>query len=299
DAEARRDHCLDPVLSRAPADDTRLKPLLAATFQEEVAHIAIRAKEEILVLQVAQPNDLELLEAVAPWRDYDNALPVKPIVSKPLVGPSDIGHHRRIQIAAQQQVVETWERRFDQRQLYAEVLRTELPYKRRQPDRPDAGHDPQLKNCLPAPQMPVGSTLGALRVRQDLLEHGPHKLAELGQVGEAALAVDQRSPQLLFELLDRASQRRLRDVTLLSGPREVQRLAKRNKIADLVQLQPRQALLSLTLRAVHLPGGGRTRFLTAILISRASGRLIPEMCPLQAVKLPPTFRLIFAFSLLS
>src|SRR5262249_48868603 len=179
DAEARRDHCLDPVLSRAPADDTRLKPLLAATFQQEIAHIAIRAKEEILVLQVAQPNDLELLEAVAPWRDYDNTLPVKPM---------------------------------------------------RQPDRPDAGHDSQLKNCLPAAQMPVGSSLGALRVRQDLLEHGPHELAELGQVGEAALAVDQRSPELLFELLDRASQRRLRDVTPFSGPREVQRLAKRNKI---------------------------------------------------------------------
>src|SRR5262249_14916785 len=103
---------------------------------------------------------------MALWHNCNDALPVKSIVSKPLVGPSDIGHHRRIQIAAQQQVVETWERRFDQRQLYAEVLRTELPYKRRQPDRPDAGHDPQLKNCLPAAQMPLGSSLGALRVRQ-------------------------------------------------------------------------------------------------------------------------------------
>src|SRR6516165_2657420 len=128
-----------------------------------------------------------------------------------------------------------WERRFDQRRLYAVVLGTELPYKRRQPDRPDAGHNSQPKNRLLAAQMPLGSGLGALRLRQDILEHGPHQLTKLGQVGEAALAVDQRSPKLLFELLDRASERRLRDVAPLSGPREVQRLAKRNKVADLVQ----------------------------------------------------------------
>src|SRR5262245_59036070 len=120
--------------------------------------------------------------------------------------------------------------------------------------------------------MPLGSSLGALRVRQDLLQHGPHELAELGQVGEAALAVDQRSPELLFELLDRASQRRLRDVTPLSGPREVQRLAKRSKIADLVQLQEAPGLPIAHLLDVHRLRRERTRFLTAILFSRASGR---------------------------
>src|SRR5262245_58369160 len=119
--------------------------------------------------------------------------------------------------------------------------------------------------------MPVGSSLGALRVRQDLLEHGPHELAELGQVGEAALAVDQRSPELLFELLDRASQRRLRDVTPLSGPREVQRLAKRNKIADLVQLQ-------------ETPGPPN-RFHLLDVHRRASGLVMPIWNPAEGT--PP------------
>src|SRR5262249_2314692 len=102
DAEARRNHGLDPVLARAAVNDPRLEPLLAAAFQQEVTHVAVGAKRQLLVLQVAQPNGFELLEPVALWRDYHNALPVKLTISEPLVGVTDIGHHRRIQVAALQ-----------------------------------------------------------------------------------------------------------------------------------------------------------------------------------------------------
>jgi hypothetical protein len=41
-------------------------------------------------------------------------------------------------------------------------------------------------------------------VRHDLLEHRPHQLTELSQVGAAAFAADQQSAKLLFKLLDRS-----------------------------------------------------------------------------------------------
>src|SRR5262249_41987198 len=87
---------------------------------------------------------------------------------------------------------------------------------------------------MPA-QVPSGSGDCTRRVRQDFLEHRPHELAELGQVGEAALTSDQQPPELLFEFLDRARERGLRHVALLRGAREVQRLAKGKKISDLIQ----------------------------------------------------------------
>src|SRR5215470_15606070 len=61
------------------------------------------------------------------------------------------------------------------------------------------------------------------------------------------LAADQQPAELCLKLLDGARQRRLRDVALLRGARKVQGLAKRNKIADLVQLHETPAFDRLRL----------------------------------------------------
>ena len=61
--------------------------------------------------------------------------------------------------------------------------------------------------------------LDGLQVRQ-------HHPPELGQMRVAALAVEQRSAELVLELLDRAGQRRLADVALLGRAREIQRAAQ-------------------------------------------------------------------------
>jgi hypothetical protein len=79
--------------------------------------------------------------------------------------------------------------------------------------------------------IPWSSRLGLL---PDLLELRAHETAEVGQVGEMALAAEQEPAQLLLELLDGAGERRLGDVALLGGAREVERLADREEIADLV-----------------------------------------------------------------
>jgi hypothetical protein len=76
-------------------------------------------------------------------------------------------------------------------------------------------------------------------MRQDLLEHRPHEFAEFGQMGEAALAADKQPPELLFELLDRAGERGLRDVAPFCRPRKVQRLAQGKEVSDLIELHAR------------------------------------------------------------
>src|SRR6516164_1354102 len=73
-------------------------------------------------------------------------------------------------------------------------------------------------------------------------------MTELGQVCEMALAVKQRAPKLPLQLLNRARERRLRDVALLGGTREVQLLCDCEKITNLMHFhgstpQSRSALL--------------------------------------------------------
>jgi hypothetical protein len=58
--------------------------------------------------------------------------------------------------------------------------------------------------------------------------------SKVGDVGEAPLAAEKFATKLCFELLYGARERRLRDMTLLCGSSEVERLANGQKVADLV-----------------------------------------------------------------
>jgi hypothetical protein len=66
-------------------------------------------------------------------------------------------------------------------------------------------------------------------------------------VGEVALAPEQESAELVLQLLDGAGERRLGDVTLLGRAGEVQGLAYREEVADLMHLH-RGASISLVAR---------------------------------------------------
>src|SRR5262249_34071158 len=68
-----------------------------------------------------------------------------------------------------------------------------------------------------------------------LVEQGLHPLSELREVGVGALAMEQRAAKLIFERFDRTRERGLRDTAALGGAGEVQLLAEREKIADLMQ----------------------------------------------------------------
>ena len=74
-------------------------------------------------------------------------------------------------------------------------------------------------------------------------------------MGGVALAMEEGTAQLVFQLHDRPRQRRLGDVALLRRPREVELLRHRQKIADLMHLHlmARSATPSLVDRPDNKP----------------------------------------------
>ncbi len=85
-------------------------------------------------------------------------------------------------------------------------------------------------------EKPLRRRLRRLGVGRELTQMRFDQPAEVGQMGELALAPQEQPAQLLFELLDRAGQRRLRDMALLGRPREIQGVGDRQEIADLMHL---------------------------------------------------------------
>jgi hypothetical protein len=72
-------------------------------------------------------------------------------------------------------------------------------------------------------------------------------MAELGEVGEVALAPKKLSAQLFFQLFDGSRERGLRDVTLLGSAGEVQQARYGEEVSDLVHFHagtPTQSSLS-------------------------------------------------------
>ena len=82
----------------------------------------------------------------------------------------------------------------------------------------------------------LGLLARGLGLGVDRLEIGQHHPAELGQMGVAALAVEERPAKLMLELLDGAGQRRLADVAALRRAREIELARERDEIADLLHL---------------------------------------------------------------
>src|SRR5262245_52484300 len=74
------------------------------------------------------------------------------------------------------------------------------------------------------------------------LEVRIHALAELGQLRLRPLAPKQVTAQLVLELLDGPSQRRLRHVALLSGLGEIQLANRSQEISDLMHLHGKASL---------------------------------------------------------
>ena len=82
---------------------------------------------------------------------------------------------------------------------------------------------------------------------EHLLEARPEQRAEIGNVGQVALAPEQQAANLVLQLLDGATERRLGDIALLGGPREVAGFANSQEIADVMNVHaaPQTSLIDL------------------------------------------------------
>ena len=109
----------------------------------------------------------------------------------------------------------------------------EKPHEARRPDR---AHDAEADLRLLQTEKFPGGRFGGLGIGEHLAQMRFDQPAEIGQMRQLALAAQQQAAKLLFELLDRAGQRRLRDMALLGRAGEIQRVGDRQKIADLMHL---------------------------------------------------------------
>ena len=102
--------------------------------------------------------------------------------------------------------------------------------------RADSAHDADGQIGRLEGQELLGLALDAADRLHDLGQARAHQLAEIGQMGEVALAAEQQAADLVLELLDGAAQGGLGDIAGFRRPREVQGLADRQKIPDVMQV---------------------------------------------------------------
>ena len=82
----------------------------------------------------------------------------------------------------------------------------------------------------------LGVGPGRLVGAQNGLEMRLHEPTEVGEMRQVPLTPEELSAEFLLKALDCLGERRLRDVAQLGRPREVQRLADGEEVADLMHL---------------------------------------------------------------
>src|SRR5689334_20041401 len=82
-----------------------------------------------------------------------------------------------------------------------------------------------------------GACSSALGAVEHLAQMRLHGAAQLGQMRMVTLAIEKRATQLVLEQPDGSGQGGLRDIAALGCAREVQGLAERHEVSDLMHLQ--------------------------------------------------------------
>ena len=101
------------------------------------------------------------------------------------------------------------------------------------PDRPEHGH---AQRDAAQGAVVLGDVDDGVAELGERAQAREQDLAEGGELGPAAVAVEQRAVELGLELLDRFGQGGLRDVAALGRAREVAGVDDGQEVADLVQL---------------------------------------------------------------
>src|SRR5258708_5532701 len=168
---------------------------------------------------------------------------------------------------------------FRQRELDPGMVGAELRKKAHEPHWPDRTHDSELERRVVEFQKPPRGRLDGFGTPQDLPELRADELAEIGEMRAASLASEEQPAKLLLDLLDRPCQRWLGHVRALGGSGEIQCLAYRQEIADLVHLH-----------------GGLPRFPNDAQIHQSSDA--SALSPIHRLSQPPSARLLAGRGLL-
>ncbi len=157
---------------------------------------------------------------------------------KPLVDTFGKAEDRHVDGAAQQHFGQRVAGRVGKQQFDAGVALAERLHEAAEHGRADGAHQADLQLQVVEPGEGAGGVAGGLRLREDALEIRQHYPAQLGEVSVLAFAMEQRTAEFRFEVLDGAGQAWLRDVGLLRRPGEIQVFRHRQEVLDLMQLHP-------------------------------------------------------------
>jgi hypothetical protein len=220
DADPRHNHGLDPVLALAAIGVTHLDALLLAQFPEIILELAVDTQQIALAVHFGHAHAVLVGEAMARRKGDDEALAVQGLDDEPLLERLRLGHEREIELALAQQLGEHGGHALAQGDLHTLVGAPEVGHETDAPHRTDGTHHTEIERRVLEFEKAPGRGLGTLGLLPDLLELRPDQPPEVDQVGQVPLAPEEEPAELLLELLDRAGERRLGDVTLLGRARE-------------------------------------------------------------------------------
>ncbi len=210
--------------------------MLSAQRAQLVLVLAIDAQEIVLAVHVGKAQRVAPFEAVADGKRNDETLAIKRLHVEAFVESIGLRHHRDVERAVEQQLGQPYRRRFAQGQLDAGVIVAKFRQEAHEAERADRAHHAEIERRIIEAQEFLRLSLGTLRFAEDLFEMRLHQPAEIGEVRQIALPPQEKTAQLLLELLDRTRQGGLRHVAFLGGAREVERLRNCEEITDLVHL---------------------------------------------------------------
>lgn len=265
-AESTGNHRLDPVLALAAVNDRRPDLALAADRADMIVILAIGARDHRLALDLFERHGIELAEAMPRRKHHDIAITIDRPRVEALTQRLGSGEQCEIDVSLEDHGAEVARQGLANRDLDAGMLAAEGPEEADQLERADRAHDAEIQGRLLELQEALRRGLRRACLAQHKGQMRLHEASEIGDVGEAALAPEEQAAELLFELLNRASQRGLGDMTLLGGTCEIQRVADGEEITDLVHLHsgPRCGCAFASNSAALVPsscgrGGGSAR----------------------------------------
>src|SRR3990167_2548347 len=234
DSQPGQRHALHPVVAIAAKDDDHLGAVLAEQLAGVIEEFALHPVEVMLAIEILGAHPVLLVEGV-PRPDPDHeALVVQAARMKALVDFLRLAVDRDVEFALGQALLKLLARSVLDDQPHLGMTLAEGLQEGHEAARADGAHHAELELDVLQPAKALGALLGGLGLDQHLAEMGAHHLAQSRQMRVVALPAEQRAAQLVLQPLDGARQRRLRDVARLGRAGEIQSLANREKVADLM-----------------------------------------------------------------
>src|SRR5262249_38667567 len=139
-AEAGRDHGLDPILTLTAVDLTRLNAALVAGLAEIISIFAVDPKQIILTGNVLDFDRIFLAEAVADRKSNNKAFAIQRMYVHPRVERPRLCHNGEVELSFQQHFGELTWYSLNQGQLNSWIPQTELIEEGHESQRSDGAH---------------------------------------------------------------------------------------------------------------------------------------------------------------